>query len=97
MKTISKLGIMCALAGSVFLSSCASEGYVTEQPVEPVYTRPAAPYSNAYWVPGEWVWRGNRYVYRNGFYARPRARRVYVEGAWVHTNRGYVWRRGHWR
>lgn len=97
MKTISKLGIMCALAGSVFLASCASEAYVTEQPVEPVYTRPAAPYANAYWVPGEWVWRGNRYVYQNGYYAQPRARRVYVQGAWVHSNRGYVWRRGHWR
>ncbi|TFF36772.1 YXWGXW repeat-containing protein [Mucilaginibacter psychrotolerans] len=97
MKTISKLGIMCALAGSVFLSSCASEAYIAERPSEPVYVRPVAPYANAYWVPGEWVWRGNRYVYRNGYYARPRARRVYVEGAWIHTNRGYVWKRGYWR
>ncbi|RFZ84840.1 hypothetical protein DYU05_04325 [Mucilaginibacter terrenus] len=97
MKTINKIGIMLAMMGSLSLSSCASDYYVADRPVEPVYVRPVAPYANAYWVPGEWVWRGNRYVYRNGYYARPRANRVYVQGAWVHSNRGYVWRRGHWR
>jgi hypothetical protein len=54
MKTLSKFGIMAALAVSLFLASCASEGYVVEQPVEPVYVRPVAPYAGAVWVPGEW-------------------------------------------
>lgn len=85
------------MAGSLFLASCASEGYVVEQPVEPVYTRPVAPYANAYWVPGEWYYSGNRYVYRNGYYTRGRANRVYVQGNWVRGQRGYVWHRGHWR
>ncbi|MBB3968360.1 YXWGXW repeat-containing protein [Mucilaginibacter phyllosphaerae] len=97
MKTLSKFGILTALAGSLFLASCASEGYVVEQPVEPVYTRPIAPYANAYWVPGEWVYRGNRYVYRNGYYTRARANRVYVHGNWYRGSRGYAWRKGHWR
>ena len=95
MKTIAKLGIVLALASSLF-ASCSSQAYVTEQPVEPVYERPAAPYANAVWVPGEWVWRGNHYVYRRGFYAQPR-NRVYVQGHWLATNRGYVWVKGYWR
>nr|WP_067061072.1 YXWGXW repeat-containing protein [Mucilaginibacter sp. L294] len=97
MKTLSKFGIVAAMAGSLFLASCATEGYVVEQPVEPVYTRPVAPYANAYWVPGEWVYNGNRYVYRNGYYTRARANRVYVQGSWARSQRGYVWHRGHWR
>lgn len=52
MKTIAKLGIVLALTGSLF-ASCSSQAYVTEQPVEPVYVRPVAPYPNAVWVPGE--------------------------------------------
>ncbi|MFC0514488.1 hypothetical protein ACFFGT_09760 [Mucilaginibacter angelicae] len=96
MKTIAKLGIVLALTGSLF-ASCAGQAYVTERPVEPVYIRPVAPYPNAVWVPGEWVWRGNRYVYRQGFYARPRYNHVYVQGHWQPTNRGYVWVRGYWR
>ena len=95
MKTIAKLGIILALTGSLF-ASCSSQAYVTERPVEPVYERPAAPYPNAVWVPGEWVWRGNHYVYRRGFYARPR-NRGYVQGHWQPTNRGYVWVKGYWR
>jgi hypothetical protein len=97
MKIVSKVGIIGALAGSLFLSSCASDYYVAAQPVEPVYVRPVAPYAGAYWVPGEWVYRGNRYVYRNGYYTRPRVNRVYVRGNWRHTPHGYSWRRGHWR
>jgi hypothetical protein len=97
MKTLGKLGFMAAIAGSLFLSSCASDYYVADQPVEPVYVRPAAPYAGAYWVPGEWIYRRNRYVYVNGYYTRARANRVYVQGNWAHSNRGYVWRRGHWR
>ncbi len=97
MKTISKFGIVAAMAGSLFLASCASEGYVVEQPVEPVYTRPAPPYAGAYWVPGEWAWSGGRYTYINGYYARPRRGHVYVQGYWQPVRRGYAWHRGHWR
>ncbi|MES2268495.1 MAG: hypothetical protein V4520_17150 [Bacteroidota bacterium] len=97
MKTLSKIGMIGAIAGSLFLSSCATEAYVAEQPVEPVYVRPVAPYANAYWVPGEWVYSGRRYVYRNGYYVRPRANRVYVQGSWIRRPHGYAWRRGHWR
>jgi len=97
MKTISKFGIMLAMAGSLFMTSCAGSYYVTDQPVEPVYARPVRPYVNAVWIDGDWAWRGGRYVYVQGYWARPRAGRAWVRGGWYHTPRGYTWHRGHWR
>lgn len=96
MKTVNKLLIGLALAGGL-LTACSGDYYVTDQPAEPVYSRPAAPYDGAVWVSGDWVWNGGRYVYRNGYYARPRSGRAWVAGSWERSNRGYHWRRGHWR
>lgn len=97
MKTISKLGIMLAMAGSLFLSSCAGSYYVTDQPVEPVYERPIAPYAGAIWIDGDWGWQGGRYVYVRGHWGRPRPGHVWVRGNWERGARGYRWHRGHWR
>jgi hypothetical protein len=96
MKTLSKLGLLIALAGSLFLSSCAGSYYVTSYPAEPVYTRPGVPYAGAIWIDGEWAWNGGRYTYVNGYWARPRAGHVYMRGSWVRYGRGYRWHRGHW-
>lgn len=96
MKTTSKLLIGLALAGSLF-AGCAGTYYVAERPVEPVYERPVAPYAGAVWVSGEWGWRGGRYVYTNGYWARPRGTRVYISGGWERRPGGYYWRRGHWQ
>jgi hypothetical protein len=62
MKTSSKFGLPLVLAGSLFLSSCAGSYYVADQPVEPVYERPVAPYDGAIWIDGDWTWSGGRYV-----------------------------------
>ena len=97
MKTISKLGMMLALAGSLFLASCAGSYYVYERPVEPVYARPMAPYPGAIWIEGDWVWQGGRYVYFRGHWDRPRVGRVWMRGAWERGPRGYTWHRGYWR
>ena len=98
MKTLSKIGLMLVLAGSLFLSSCAGSYYVTERPVEPVYERPVVPYQGAVWVEGEWVWNGGRYIYTRGYWARPRVGRVYAHGYWEPRPRGgYRWHRGYWR
>jgi hypothetical protein len=96
MKKIVKIGLLLALTGILF-SSCAADYYVSERPVEPVYVRPVAPYAGAYWVPGEWAWRGGRYAYINGYYAHPRPGRVYMRGYWHPVRRGYAWHRGYWR
>ena len=96
MKTISKFGMMLALAGALFLSACAGSYYVSSQLDEPVYERPAAPYEGAVWIDGEWEWNGGRYVYARGHWDRPRVGHVYVRGNWEHTGRGYRWNHGHW-
>ncbi|MGZ3755426.1 MAG: hypothetical protein ACXVAY_16140 [Mucilaginibacter sp.] len=97
MRTLSKLGIMFALTGSLFLSSCAGSYWVYDQPAEPVYERPVAPYDGAIWIDGEWNWTGGRYIYERGHWERPREGHAYVRGSWMHTDRGYHWNRGHWK
>jgi len=97
MKTISKIGLGLLLAGSLFMTACEGSYYVTTQPVDEVYVRPAAPYYGAVWIDGDWVWRGGRYVHVAGHWARPRAGRVWVSGSWYRVNRGYRWHRGYWR
>jgi hypothetical protein len=96
MKTFSKLAILAALSGSLFMTSCAGSYYVSAQPAETVYVRPAAPYGGAVWIDGDWVWTGGRYVRQPGHWARPRSGRVWVAGSWYHGPRGYACRRGHW-
>jgi hypothetical protein len=97
MKTLSKFGLLLALAGSLFLSSCAGSYYVTAQPVEPVYERPVAPYQGAVWIDGDWTWSGGSYAYVRGHWDRPRAGRVWVRGNWERGQRGYRWHKGYWR
>jgi hypothetical protein len=96
MKAVTKLILGLGLVGTLF-TSCAGDYYVSERPAEPYYARPVSPYADAYWVPGEWAWRGNRYVYVNGYYTHARHNHVYVAGYWRHSNRGHVWVHGHWR
>jgi hypothetical protein len=97
MKTISKLGLMLALAGSLFVSSCAGTYYVYDRPLEPVYERPVAPYAGAIWIDGDWTWNGGKYVFVRGHWDRPRQGHFWVRGEWMHTNRGYRWHKGYWR
>ncbi|WP_461451966.1 hypothetical protein [Mucilaginibacter sp.] len=97
MKKLQKIGLMVAMAGCLFMASCAGSYYVTERPAEPVYVRPAAPYVGAVWIDGEWVWNGGRYVYSGGHWAAIRPGHVWVRGAWYQTPHGYAWHRGYWR
>ena len=91
--------IAIALFSAVTFISCAPAPYavVTTRPAAPVIVQPVSPYPGAVWIPGEYRWRGNRYVYINPHYARPRHGRVWISGGWVATRGGYVWRSGYWR
>lgn len=96
MRTISKILTIIGVAGTL-LAGCASGSFVVrERPVEPVYVRPVAPYANAVWIPGEWEWRGGRYVYINGHYEHA-GPREWIPGHWREARGGYVWVKGHWR
>jgi hypothetical protein len=97
MKTISKLGLLIALTGSLLFSSCAGSYYVTDQPVEPVYEQGAPPYDGAVWIGGEWAWSNGNYVYTHGHWDHPQQGRTYVRGNWEHTKHGYKWHNGHWK
>ena len=56
------------------------------------------PFRTAIWIGPEWQWRGNRYVYVQGYWARPvRYGAVWVPGHWKYSKRGYRWSPGHWR
>lgn len=97
MKTLAKLGLIAAFSSSLFLTSCAGEYYVSDQPADVVYDRGAAPYEGAVWIEGDWVYSGGHYVHNRGHWAHARANRTYVKGNWEHNERGYVWHRGHWQ
>lgn len=96
MKKILLVGIM--IIASFILPSCGpSEIVVTNRPSPPVYVRPIAPSPAYVWVEGDWVVRGNKYYWREGYWARARGSRAWVAGSWQSRNNGWYWRRGHWR
>ncbi len=98
MKALSNLALTAILAGSLSLSSCSGSYYIADQPVEPIYERPVTPYGGAIWIDGDWIWNSGRYVYRHGYWNRPRAGRTYVRGSWAHSNgHGYRWNKGYWK
>ena len=79
------------------LTACDADMYtVSAQLNEPVYERPVSPGAGYVWISGDWVWGGNGYTYRQGYWSRPRGTRVWVSGTWESRNGGYRWRRGHW-
>lgn len=93
MKKIIQTGMLALM---ISLAGCAGEYIVSTQPSEPYYVRPASPGVGYVWVDGDWYWRGGRYVYRNGYWARPHGARVWVGGSWYRHGNGYRWRRGYW-
>jgi hypothetical protein len=97
MRTLAKLGMLAALSGTLFLTSCAGDYYVSDQPADVVYQRPAPPYGGAVWIEGDWSYNGGRYVHQQGHWARARAGHNYVAGNWEHTARGYRWHKGRWQ
>lgn len=48
------------------------------------------------WIGGNWVVQGNRYVWKEGYYARPVKGKQYVEGYWKRTRKGWKWIPGYW-
>jgi len=97
MKTLIKIGLIAAMGSSLFLTSCAGEYYVSDQPADVYYDPGPAPYSGAVWIEGDWVYSGGHYVHNRGHWARARANRHWAKGNWEHNNQGYRWHRGHWQ
>jgi len=97
MKTLSKLGVMLALGGSLFLASCAGEYYVSDQPADVVYDPGAPPYADGIWVGDDWVYSGGHYVHNRGHWEHTRQGHTYVKGSWHKGPKGYAWHKGRWQ
>ncbi len=83
----------------IYVAGCGPTAVVVrERPYPPpMYVRPVAPAPNYIWVSGEWIYRGNGYVYRQGYWRAPRPRyHYYTEGHWQQRRQGWVWIHGHW-
>ena len=93
-----KLIVICSFFGlAVAGVGCTGEYYVTSQPADVVYERPASPGAGYVWIEGDWYWSGGRYVHRNGHWGRARGGRTWVSGHWDRGPRGYHWVKGYWK
>lgn len=83
----------------IFISSFlhAQRFIVRVRPSAPAVVRIASPGPTHVWIDGEWIWRGNVYVYQPGYWYLPRGRERWVHGHWKATRGGWVWMPGHWK
>ena len=83
------------LISAITFDSCAPAA-VTVRPAPVVVVRPPAPSPRHVWVSGNYVRRGGRYVYTEGYWATPRPGRYWVDGHWQGRRGSYAWVPGHW-
>jgi hypothetical protein len=50
-----------------------------------------------YFIPGQWVWRGQWVWVQGHWRTRPHPGDIWLPGKWVQQDTVYVWQRGHWR
>jgi hypothetical protein len=97
-KYVSKVIMLLAIAFS-FTAAADAQIIVKVRPPAPVVrVRPVRPSPVHVWVGGNYVSRGGRYEYTEGYWATPPRRGgVWVEGRWRHRGGGWYWIPGHWR
>jgi hypothetical protein len=54
------------------------------------------PRADTFYIPGYWMWTGDRYVWRAGYWTRVRPGHVYVPSHYRWTPYGYVFIAGYW-
>lgn len=67
-------------------------------PPPPVQAAPSVPAPNPddVFVPGHWVWRGDRYAWHPGYWVTYRPGWVWVPASYTWTPAGYVYVEGYW-
>lgn len=71
--------------------------YYPEPPPPPdLAAPPPPPDPDMFYVPGYWMWAGDRYVWRAGYHTRPRLGYVYVASHYRWTPFGHVFVSGYW-
>jgi hypothetical protein len=68
------------------------------KPPEPPETAPAGapPAADSFYVPGQYVWTGERYAWRAGYWGRVQAGYVWVPAHFRWTPYGYIYIAGYW-
>lgn len=56
----------------------------------------ASPHQDSFWVPGNWSWTGNDYVWRDGYWTRIVPGWVWIPAQYVWTPQGCVYMDGYW-
>ena len=72
--------------------------YVSTAPPESIDAGPniAAPSEDHSWIPGNWYWSSNRYLWRPGYWLALRDDWNWVPSRYCWTPRGYVYVNGYW-
>jgi hypothetical protein len=72
--------------------------YMPQKPPDSLENGPVgtAPSPNVTWVPGCWLWRGNHYAWRAGFWAPCNPDWIWIPAHYVWTPSGYLFVEGHW-
>jgi len=67
-------------------------------PPPPPQTAPIGepPAPESFYVPGYWVWAGDRYAWRSGYWAKVQPGYVWVPGHYRWTPSGYIFIPGYW-
>ncbi len=71
--------------------------YLPKPPEPPETAAPGAPPTeSSFFVPGHWEWRGDRYAWRPGYWAKVEPGYVWVQAHFRWTPTGYVYIPGYW-
>ena len=97
MKKIISLSLAIVFVMAFTYMSSAQQFIVRVRPSAPAIVRIASPGPRHIWIDGDWIWRGNNYVYQPGYWYLPRAREHWMPGHWKATRGGGVWIPGHWK
>src|SRR5262249_4550200 len=71
--------------------------YLPPPPKPPELAPPGAPPTeHSFWVPGNWVWTGDRYAWRAGYWGRMEKDLVWIPDHYRWTPSGYIFVEGYW-
>ncbi len=72
--------------------------YLPQPPAPPEVAPPAQPQTSpdTFYVPGHWVWNGERYAWQAGYWAKVQPGYVWVSGHYRWAPSGYIYIPGYW-
>ncbi|HET9057874.1 MAG TPA: hypothetical protein VFN30_13595 [Chitinophagaceae bacterium] len=98
MKTVLNRILLTFLLFLFTLSYSNAQRFVVKiRPAAPSVVKIASPGARHVWIDGEWIWQGNGYAYKPGYWYLPKGREKWVPGHWQKTRRGWSWIPGHWK